>query len=114
MPATRACFLPPGRAVSSTCQVADPNKFVRCVKERLCWVCGEQLSRYASFVLGPMCCVTQTTADPPMHYECAHYALKACPFLIRPLAHRRQAEPAKGLVAAGCRSSATQASRRYG
>ena len=50
------------------------------VKERLCWVCGEQLSCYASFASVWMCCVTRTTADPPVHYECAHYALKACPF----------------------------------
>ena len=36
-----------------------------------------------------MCCVTRTIAEPPSHLECVRYAVRACPFLTRPHAHRR-------------------------
>ena len=36
-----------------------------------------------------MCGVTRTTAEPAAHRDCGEYAVKACPFLSRPHAHRR-------------------------
>lgn len=55
-----------------------------------CWICGEQRGRYHAFVLGPMCGVNRVSAEPPAHLECAEYAVKACPFLTRPLAARNE------------------------
>jgi hypothetical protein len=57
----------------------------------LCWVCGGSLGRYRAFVLGPMCAVNRTSAEPPGHRECADWAARACPFLARPHARRREA-----------------------
>jgi hypothetical protein len=71
-------------------RVIDPRKRAKCVNENLCWLCGRRLGRLKAFVIGPMCAVTRTTAEPPSHYECAIYAVKACPFLTRPKARRRE------------------------
>src|SRR5262245_267693 len=54
----------------------------------LCWLCGERLGRYLTFVVGPMCGINLVSAEPPSHKSCAEYAAKACPFLTRPLALR--------------------------
>lgn len=61
------------------------------VTEGRCWMCGEPLGVFKSFVIGPMCIITRCSAEPPSHLECARYACAACPFLTRPHAHRRQA-----------------------
>lgn len=72
-------------------RIIDPAKIVHCVKENLCWLCGERLGTYIAFVIGPMCAVNRISGEPPEHRECAEYAVKACPFLSRPQAHRREA-----------------------
>lgn len=56
-----------------------------------CWICGRRLGAYKSFVAGPMCAVNVTSGEPPCHLSCATFAAKACPFLARPKAKRRQA-----------------------
>jgi len=53
-----------------------------------CWLCGHTLGRYLAFVIGPMCGINRTSAEPPSHLECADYAARACPFLTRPMAVR--------------------------
>lgn len=70
-------------------RVMDPRKFVRAVKERLCWVCGEKLGAWLAFPIGPMCAITRTTAEPPCHRECAEWSIKFCPFLSEPRTVRR-------------------------
>jgi hypothetical protein len=71
-------------------RVADGEKLVRAVKDKLCWVCGEPLGRFLSFVLGPLGAVNRVNSEPPSHLECARYAAKNCPFLRNPAAHRRE------------------------
>lgn len=71
-------------------RAADGDKFVRAVRERRCWVCGEQLGRWLAFILGPMCVITRTTSEPPMHRDCAEWSLRYCPFLVEPRAVRRE------------------------
>lgn len=71
---------------------ADPKKFRLAIKENRCWICGGHLGKLKTFVLGPMCCVTRTTSEPPCHYECAKFAVTACPFLTKPLAKRGENE----------------------
>lgn len=56
----------------------------------LCWVCGRQRGRHAAFVIGPMCAVNRTSAEPPSHLECALYSAQACPFLVTPTMTRRE------------------------
>jgi hypothetical protein len=70
----------------------DPKKWRRAVKEGLCWVCGQRLGAHLAFVLGPMCAITRTTAEPPCHLECAQWSAINCPFLARPKAKRREDE----------------------
>lgn len=55
----------------------------------LCWVCGKTRGRHAAFVIGPMCAVNRTSAEPPSHLECAVFAARACPFLANPAMRRR-------------------------
>lgn len=55
-----------------------------------CWLCGARLGRNVSFVLGPMCAINRTTAEPGSHYDCAVYAAQACPFLATPQMKRRE------------------------
>ena len=71
-------------------RVMDSRKLPLAVKHGLCWQCGGPLGRYKSFVIGPMCSITGTIAEPPSHLECARYACTACPFITRPHAKRRE------------------------
>lgn len=70
----------------------DGKKFVRAVRERRCWVCGQTLGRYVAFVAGPMCGINRTSAEPPAHLECAEWSARNCPFLSRPHMVRREDE----------------------
>lgn len=70
----------------------DPEKLVRAVREKLCWVCGDKLGVHMTFVLGPMCGINRTSAEPPCHLECARYSAKNCPFLSKPHMVRREDE----------------------
>jgi hypothetical protein len=55
-----------------------------------------------SFVIGPMCAVNRTSADPPSHKDCAIFSAQACPFLSTPEMDRRRAGyPAEATEAAG-------------
>ncbi len=71
-------------------RVADPDKLVMAVKRKLCWLCGEPIGVHMVFVLGPMCSVNRTSAEPPCHLECADYAVRACPFLTKPGMRRNE------------------------
>lgn len=71
-------------------RVADGEKRVRAVRQKLCWVCGEKLGTHLAFLLGPMCAVNRVSAEPPCHRECAEFSVQACPFLSRPAMDRRE------------------------
>ena len=71
-------------------RVADGHKNELAVRNKLCWVCGEHLGRFLSFVIGPMCVVNRCTAEPPCHLDCAEFSATACPFLIRPRMRRNE------------------------
>lgn len=72
-------------------RIVDPTRKVDAVRHRRCWLCGEPLGVHGAFVIGPMCAINRTTAEPPVHLDCARYAVAACPFLARPRAQRRTA-----------------------
>lgn len=73
-------------------RVADARKLIKCVKENLCWICGEVLGAHRAFTIGPMCAINRVSAEPPAHLECADFSVQACPFLIMPKAQRRDAD----------------------
>jgi len=79
-------------------RTADARKWLRAVKESLCWVCGQRLGSRLSFVLGPMCGITRTTSEPPNHHECAVWSVINCPFLSRPQAVYRHDNMPEGAV----------------
>ena len=70
-------------------RLMDGGKFTRAIRERRCWICGAPLGQFLMFVLGPMCTLTRTTAEPPCHAECAEWSARNCPFLTRPQMTRR-------------------------
>lgn len=73
----------------------DPAKRNRAWRDRLCWVCGGKIGRVQVFVVGPMCAVNRTSAEPPCHLECARFSARWCPFLANP-AMRRVGDAYKG------------------
>lgn len=83
-------------------RVADARKLAICVKEKRCWLCGHPLGRNLAWVIGPMCAINRTSSEPPQHLDCADFAARACPFLVRPAAKRREANlPTDRIEAAG-------------
>lgn len=73
-------------------RVSDAEKFIRAVRERRCWVCGERLGSTLCFVAGPMCGINRVSSEPPSHVECARWSARNCPFLVRPHMRRREDE----------------------
>lgn len=71
-------------------RMMDRHKWTRCMKESLCWVCGEIMGRYKAFTIGPMCTVNRVSSEPPAHLECADWSVRGCPFLSRPTMVRRE------------------------
>lgn len=79
-------------------RVVHPETTVRCLKEKLCWVCGKRLGSLKVFVSGPMCVITRTSAEPPSHFTCATYSAIACPFLASPRMRRNEKNLPEGHV----------------
>lgn len=73
-------------------RVADFHKRAIAIKEERCWICGGFLGAYKAFAIGPMCAVNRTSAEPPAHSECAHWAAIACPFLNQQQSRRRDGD----------------------
>jgi hypothetical protein len=71
-------------------RIADSDKWERAAKHNLCWICGEKMGRYKSFVIGPMCAVNRISSEPPSHHDCATFAAINCPFLSIPKAKRNE------------------------
>lgn len=67
-------------------QITDQEELKRLVKFDLCPMCGSKLKSKRWFVGGPKSAfyLQGAYADPPMHDECAHYALQVCPYLAAP------------------------------
>ncbi len=83
-------------------RVMDERKLILAIKEKICWICGESMSSYKAFVIGPMCAVNRVSAEPPSHTDCAIFAAKACPFLTNPKQKRRETNlPEQGEEPAG-------------
>jgi hypothetical protein len=73
-------------------RIIDPSKIRACKLASLCWVCGKPLGDLFAFVIGPMCAINRTSAEPPSHIDCARWSVRACPFLTKPQMKRREDE----------------------
>jgi hypothetical protein len=72
-------------------RVVNAAWFGPATRHRLCWLCGEPMGRYYTSIIGCMCSVNRIISEPPSHRDCAEWAVRGCPFLSRPHAHRREA-----------------------
>jgi hypothetical protein len=81
----------------------DPNRVREAYQRKVCWISGEPLGSYKSFVIGPMCCINRITAEPPVKREIAEWSVRVCPWLSNPQAKRPLLDegsfrPAPGLM----------------
>lgn len=70
-------------------RIVNETRVRLCVAHRLCGICGEEIGRTVAFVGGPESVANRVFSDPPMHEECARYALTVCPFLASPRGRHR-------------------------
>lgn len=71
-------------------RMASTEHLRDCIRDQLCWVCGEKLGRHRAYVIGPMCCINLVSAEPPSHVDCAEWSVRGCPFLAKPNMRRRE------------------------
>lgn len=71
-------------------RVLDAERRFDCYKERLCGVCGTVMGYWIIFIGGPACEKSRCFLDPPMHPDCADFALSVCPHLINARARYSQ------------------------
>jgi len=81
-------------------RIIKPGAINEALTRKLCWVCGISFQRREdrAFVLGPMCGVTRTSAEPPSHLDCAVFSVRHCPFLTTPHMVRRERHIPEGAV----------------
>lgn len=77
----------------------DHEKLGIAIRHDKCWLCGGPLGKYKVFTIGPMCAVNRVSSEPPSHSDCAHYAVRACPFLSQPKMRRNEKNMPEGDVA---------------
>jgi len=65
------------------------DHLAKCIRDDVCWVCGQALDALKVFVIGPLPALQGISNEPPSHAECAEFAAKACPFLLLPQAKHR-------------------------
>lgn len=71
-------------------RVVGTGRLADAVAEGRCWVCGQTLGAFRTYVVGPMCAVSRVSSEPPSHRGCAEYAATVCPFLTTPRMRRRE------------------------
>jgi hypothetical protein len=66
--------------------INDMERVKSCISRKLCSICGRRHDALMWFVGGSRCFLHPHGAfiDPPLHLECAEYAMRVCPFLAAP------------------------------
>jgi len=64
-------------------RIMEDRLSTKAVRRRLCGICGEPMRGDVYFIGGPLCVENGFFYDPPLHNECAHYAIQTCPHLAR-------------------------------
>ncbi len=62
-------------------RLSDPGKRDQCFHEKRCGICGVVMLDLMVFLGGPMAVQNRCFGDPPMHWPCAEYSIKVCPYL---------------------------------
>jgi len=78
--------------------VIDGQKIVRCIQDHLCGLCGTTLFQPIAFIGGPLAAEQNLFLDPPMHPDCAEYAMKVCPHIATPTARYSKPNLSDGRV----------------
>ena len=76
--------------------ILDPQRVARCVRDRLCGVCGRPLDYWIAFVGGNLC-IEHRLFGFALHPDCARYSPRACPHLSNPRAKYRAVPPGKAV-----------------
>lgn len=71
--------------------INDMVRVKACINRNLCSICGSRHDQLKWFVGGSRCFLHPRGGfiDPPLHLECAEYALRVCPFLAAPRYSKR-------------------------
>jgi hypothetical protein len=64
-------------------RVLDAVKVAKCVRNKLCGICGRRMRHDIFFIGGPLCEANGLFHDPGMHRDCATFALRGCAHLNR-------------------------------
>jgi hypothetical protein len=70
-------------------RVVSLEHLAHCIRNNVCWICGQRLDPWKVFVIGPLAAIQGVSNEPPSHVECAEFAVRACPFLLLPKAQHR-------------------------
>jgi hypothetical protein len=76
-------------------RVVSLDHMARCIRDDVCWICGQRLEVLKAFVIGPLPAIQALSNEPPSHLECAEFAVMACPFLLLPKAQHRSIDNPK-------------------
>jgi hypothetical protein len=70
--------------------INDTERVSACGRRKVCGICGQKLERDAWLIGGPAAAFHEHGAylDPPMHHDCATYALRVCPYIATRYAGR--------------------------
>jgi hypothetical protein len=63
-------------------KIISDERAKRCLDHRLCALCGAPMGRHIFFIGGDLCVANGIFYDPPMHRDCAEYALRTCPHIV--------------------------------
>lgn len=76
----------------------DPKRIAESIKNKRCSICGKPLNSDVWLLAGAKIAFSPIGAyvDPPMHKQCATYALKVCPYLAMPSFSKRSPNGVKG------------------
>jgi hypothetical protein len=80
--------LPSTRDAVPDFRMVQSSMVATAIRYGWCWVCGQPLGKHLAFVIGPMCAVNRTSAEPPCHLDCAEFSARACPFMSKPRMRR--------------------------
>jgi hypothetical protein len=63
--------------------IIDMSRASLCRRQNLCWVCGNKMGSFKTFVIGPVAALARQSAEPASHRDCALYAAQVCPFMVK-------------------------------
>ena len=66
------------------------HRLDQCLLQWLCGVCGERHAERMVLLMRLSDLAARCSAEPPLHPECAHYTIRACPMVAGRLRHHRQ------------------------